>query len=57
MVEMEEIKYSRELLREVIEKCEDPVHYISHHAVIRLEKKAHQSELSLIRQQRIKGAD
>ena len=52
MAEMEEIKYSRELLKEEID--EGPVHYISHHAVIRPEKKARQS---LNRQQRIKGAD
>ena len=39
MVEMEEMKFSHKLSKEEIEKYEGPVHYISHHAVIRLEKK------------------
>ena len=40
MVEMEEMKFSRKLSKEEIEKYEGPVHYISHHAVIRTEKKS-----------------
>ena len=40
MVEMEEVKFSRKLSKEEIEKYEGPVHYISHHAVIRPEKKS-----------------
>ena len=40
MVEMEEMKFSRKLSKEEIEKYEGPVHYISHHAVIRPEKKS-----------------
>ena len=57
IVEMEEMKFSRKLSKEEIEKYEGPVHYISHHAVIRPEKKAHQSELSLNRQQCTKVAN
>ena len=40
MVEMEEMKFSRKLSREEIKKYEGPVHYISHHVVIRPEKKS-----------------
>ena len=40
MVEMEEMKFSRKLSKEEIKKYEGPVHYISHHAVIRPEKKS-----------------
>ena len=40
MVEMEEMKFSRKLSKEEIEKYEGPVHYISHHAVIRPETKS-----------------
>ena len=40
MVEMEEMKFARKLSKEVIENYEGPVHYISHHAIIRPEKKS-----------------
>ena len=40
MVEMEEMKFSRKLSKEEIEKYEGPAHYISHHAVIQPEKKS-----------------
>ncbi|XP_028408643.1 uncharacterized protein LOC114531192 [Dendronephthya gigantea] len=40
MVQMEEMKFSRKLSTEEMEKYERPVHYISHHAVIRPEKKS-----------------
>ena len=40
MVEMEEMKFARKLSKEEIENYEGPVHYISHHAVIRPEKKS-----------------
>ena len=40
MVEMEEMKFSCKLSKEEIEKYEGPVDYISHHAVIRPEKKS-----------------
>ena len=40
MVEMEEMKFARKLTNEEIENYKDPVHYISHHAVLRPEKKS-----------------
>lgn len=40
MTQMEEMKFSRKLSKEEMEKYEGPVHYISHHAVIRPEKKS-----------------
>ena len=40
IAEMEEMKFSRKLSKEEIGKYEGPVHYISHHAVVRPEKKS-----------------
>ena len=40
MVEMEEMKFARKLSNEEIENYKGPVHYISHHAVLRPEKKS-----------------
>jgi hypothetical protein len=40
MIEMEEMKFARTLSKEEIDSYEGPVHYISHHAVIRPEKKS-----------------
>ena len=38
MKEMEEMKFARKLSDEEMKNYQGPVHYISHHAVIRLEK-------------------
>lgn len=38
MVKMEEMKFARKLSNEEINSYEGPVHYVSHHALIRLEK-------------------
>ena len=40
MVEMEKMKFARKLSKEEIDNYEGPVHYISHHAVIRPEKRS-----------------
>ena len=40
MVEMEEMGFARKLSNEEIDHYEGPVHYISHHAVIRPEKRS-----------------
>ena len=48
MVEMEEMKFSRNSSKEEIEKYDGPVHYISIMQVYDQKRKAQQSELSLI---------
>ena len=40
MVEMEEMGFARKLSKEDMKNYKGPVHYISHHAVIRPEKKS-----------------
>ena len=40
MVEMNELKFSRKLSQKEAEEYKGPVHYISHHAVVRPEKKS-----------------
>ena len=40
MVEMNELKFSRKLCKKEAEEYTGPVHYISHHAVVRPEKKS-----------------
>lgn len=40
ITEMEEMRFSRKLTKKEIEEWDGPVHYISHHAVIRPEKKS-----------------
>ena len=40
MVEMEELSFARKLSKEEMENYKGPVHYISHHAVLRPEKKS-----------------
>ena len=40
MKEMEDRKFSRKLTKEAIVEWNKPVHYVSHHAVVRTEKKS-----------------
>ena len=39
MKEMETLKFARKLSKEEMENYKGPVHYISHHAVVRPEKR------------------
>lgn len=47
MKEMEELKFSRKLTQGEMNSYKGAVHYISHHAVIRPEKKKHSSTNSV----------
>ena len=53
--EMEEMKFSRKLTEKEKSKWKGPVHHVPHHAVLRLEKREHQSELYLTAQHQSKG--
>ena len=48
MIEMNEMNYSRKLTEEELNNYKGPIHYISHHEVIRPEKASTLSELYLI---------
>lgn len=52
MNEMEEMKFSRKLMKKEIAEWKGPVHYITHHAVVRRRRNAHQLDLSLSAQHR-----
>ena len=38
--EMEEMKFSRKLMKDEIDEWKGPIYYVAHHAVVRPEKKS-----------------